>query len=218
MAPPDVLSSQGRRQITAHAGDAVLNRRNELRRELLKRRRSLSPAQREQAAYSLIAQLRHWRPFFSAKRIASYFSVGAEIPTGPLNDFITESGKSLYLPCLQASDNARMRFRQCRPDSQWVMNRYGIPEPSSANPAINPAFLDIILVPLVGFDSSGNRMGMGAGYYDRSIAFRRHRQHWRRPRLIGLAYGCQQLDALPVARWDMPLDAVITEITIHLID
>jgi 5-formyltetrahydrofolate cyclo-ligase len=68
---------------------------------------------------------------------------------------------------------------------------------------------------LVGFDRACHRLGMGAGFYDRSLAFLQQRRHWRRPRLIGLAHECQRVEALAPKPWDIPLDAVITEAAIY---
>ena len=89
-------------------------------------------------------------------------------------------------------------------------NRYGIPEPMDTQPR-SARQLDLLLIPLVGFDSAGHRLGMGGGYYDATLAFLRHRRHWRKPRLLGVAYECQKVEALPHDPWDMPLDAVLTE-------
>jgi 5-formyltetrahydrofolate cyclo-ligase len=66
-------------------------------------------------------------------------------------------------------------------------------------------------VPLVGFDADGNRLGMGAGFYDRHFAFLRHRRAWHRPLLIGLAFERQRVARLPAAAHDVPLWGVVTE-------
>ncbi len=71
--------------------------------------------------------------------------------------------------------------------------------------------MTLILLPLVAFDASGNRLGMGGGHYDRALQFRRRRSHWRGPLLVGLAFDVQQSEPLPIERWDVRLDAVITE-------
>ncbi len=71
--------------------------------------------------------------------------------------------------------------------------------------------LDLVFVPLVGFDATGMRLGMGAGYYDRAFAFLRQRRHWRHPRLIGLAYSFQQVPHIEGAPHDVRLNCVITE-------
>ena len=75
-----------------------------------------------------------------------------------------------------------------------------------------------MLVPLVGFDGAGNRLGMGAGYYDRTFAFRHARRHWRGPRLIGVAYDCQEVDAIDDRAWDVPLDGVVTESGVRMFE
>ncbi len=95
-----------------------------------------------------------------------------------------------------------------------VTNRFGIPEPQArhgAHPARRlPAWaLDLILLPLVGFDDDGQRMGMGGGFYDRTLAFTR--RPGPRPHLIGLAHECQRVESLPVAPWDVPLDAIVSD-------
>lgn len=214
MAPPDVLASQGRRWATAHAGAALSNtQRQALRKELKQRRSALAQWQREEAAHAVLAQLRHWRPFNNAQHVAAYDAVGAELPTAAIQAHIQQSGKTLYLPTVPNQTTARLRFVPSDRNSNWRLNRYAIAEPveDQQHPARHPSFINLILMPLVSFDASGNRMGMGAGYYDRSLAFRQHRQHWRKPMLVGLAYACQQVDALPAAPWDVPLDAIITE-------
>ena len=64
-------------------------------------------------------------------------------------------------------------------------------------------------MPLVAFDKQGNRLGMGGGFYDRTLA-RLHEQNWQKPQLIGLAHECQKVDALPIESWDVPLKTIIT--------
>jgi len=93
-------------------------------------------------------------------------------------------------------------------------NFYGIPEPRPIE-LIDPRTLDLVLTPLVAFDGSGHRIGMGGGYYDRSFAFLRRRRYWRKPHLLGLAYELQKLPAIIPNDWDIPLDAVATEARIY---
>jgi 5-formyltetrahydrofolate cyclo-ligase len=91
-------------------------------------------------------------------------------------------------------------------------NRYGIPEPSRrTGRQRNAQGLDVLVLPLVGFDGDCNRLGMGGGYYDRSLSYLSQRRHWRRPHLIGVAHECQRVPHVPVCPWDMPLDLVVTE-------
>jgi len=106
-----------------------------------------------------------------------------------------------------------MRFVPLDRGARFRVNCYGIAEPeSSPLDQARPLTLDTILLPVVGFDRRGNRLGMGAGYYDRALRHRRDpARRWRRPRLVGLAFACQQTDDIVPSRWDVPLDAVVTE-------
>ena len=76
--------------------------------------------------------------------------------------------------------------------------------------------LDLVLMPLVGFDSTGSRLGMGGGFYDRSFAFLRRRQKWRKPNLIGAAFDCQKVEQIDGQSWDVPLSGVMTESGVEL--
>lgn len=95
-------------------------------------------------------------------------------------------------------------------------NIYGIPEPALRNNRLRPPWaLDLLLVPLVGFDPECNRLGMGGGFYDRSLAYLARRLHWRRPTLIGIAHEIQKVDRLDTQPWDIPLDMVATEARVY---
>ena len=101
-----------------------------------------------------------------------------------------------------------MRF--VRMHGRGRTNRLGIMEPEGGR-SIGARWLDVVFVPLVGFDARGVRLGAGGGYYDRAFEFRRWRTTWHTPRLIGLAYAFQQLEAIIPAAHDVLLDAVVTE-------
>ena len=88
-------------------------------------------------------------------------------------------------------------------------NRFGIKEPISTD-IINADQLDILFMPLVGFDKDKNRIGMGGGFYDRTLAFKKQQKMAKNPKLIGLAFDCQQVEQLEVQEWDVPLDVIIT--------
>ena len=89
-------------------------------------------------------------------------------------------------------------------------NRLGIIEPQTSR-TVGARWLDLVLVPLVGFDAHGMRLGMGAGFYDRAFAYRRWRRAWRGPKLVGVGYAFQQLPEIVAAAHDVRLDAVVTE-------
>jgi 5-formyltetrahydrofolate cyclo-ligase len=106
-------------------------------------------------------------------------------------------------------------FARWRPNARLIRNRFGIAEPLGTSAArIEPRALDLVLVPVVGFDKAGNRLGMGGGYYDRSFAFALRRAT-RRPCLIGVAFDCQRVGGLPARPGDVPLDGVVTPRAYH---
>ena len=95
-------------------------------------------------------------------------------------------------------------------------DRFGIPEPVvGVKELVRARRLDLVLLPLVGFDHKGNRLGMGAGFYDRTLAFLRDRVHWKKPHAVGLAYDFQRVDGFDVDPWDIPLTAVVTDKDIY---
>ena len=116
------------------------------------------------------------------------------------------------MPILTYMIGERLWFAPVTPDSRFVLNRFGIPEPlAPSRSLIDARQLDLILMPLVGFDQQGNRLGMGGGFYDRTLAFMHHRKAWHRPKLVGLAHALQQVDSLEPSSWDVPLDGVATD-------
>lgn len=126
----------------------------------------------------------------------------------PVLDALHEAGHRIYLPVIAGGRDERfMHFARWTPGAAMRPNRYGIPEPES-DETCPPARLDTVLCPLVAFTASGRRLGMGAGYYDRCFAFMHEGSG---PSLLGVAYGMQEVDTLPVDAWDVPLGGVITE-------
>lgn len=105
-----------------------------------------------------------------------------------------------------------MVFAKSHPEVEYELNRFGIPEPkASPRQTLKALELDLLLLPLVAFDSKGNRLGMGGGYYDRTLAHLNRQKGWRRPRIIGLAHELQRVDGLKNNAWDVPLDGIITD-------
>jgi 5-formyltetrahydrofolate cyclo-ligase len=118
----------------------------------------------------------------------------------------------LYLPAIADYRRRRMEFRRYARDTRLRPNRYGIAEPvrqGATRSAVR--HLDLVLLPLVAVDSSGTRLGTGAGFYDRCLQHLRAGRRWRRPKLIGLGYEFQRVDSLAARAWDVPLDALLTE-------
>lgn len=171
------------------------------------RRGELSAWQRETAAWELARRMHQEIWFMRANRIGLYLPQGGELDVLPAVLGSHRSGRQLFLPVLRQRHH--MEFMRWRPGQALVSNRFGIPEPPLRQGHPVPLWsLDVLLLPLVAFDASGNRLGMGGGFYDRTLAGLAGRA--RRPRLVGIAYGFQEVDALPVAPWDQKLDQVLT--------
>jgi 5-formyltetrahydrofolate cyclo-ligase len=183
--------------------------KSRLRRELKSRRTQLSDLQQSQAEYSMAQKLIGSLLLMSTKRVGLYFSCKGEIGTLPLIQKLLEGGKkNVFVPVIS---DERMRFQRIDENTPMVTNQFDIIEPEQ-NPTrvINPRFLDIVCVPLVGFDSQLNRLGMGGGFYDRTFAFRQGRGN--KPFLLGIAHQCQLYEGtLPTEPWDIKLDAVLTD-------
>jgi len=186
--------------------------RAKLRRALRVRRNAISPTQRGQHAKALARRLGRHPSFVRARRVGAYWSNDGEIDPAPLLYAARARHKHVFFPVLRAHPYRKLWFVEARQDSRLTRNRFGIPEPELRRRHIRlPWALDLLLVPLVGFDPACNRLGMGGGFYDRTLAYLRIRRHWRRPRLIGLAHECQRVEAIDTGPWDVPLDGVATE-------
>jgi len=148
-----------------------------------------------------------------ARRFAAYLSNDGEPDLGLLLYRSAVMGKRAYLPALHGKS---LWFLPLASDLPMVENQFGIAEPSChPDERLKPYALDLVLVPLVAFDASGSRLGMGGGYYDRCFAYLNHRSRWRRPRLIGVAFEFQRAEAIPSRPWDVRLDGVSTERGLH---
>ena len=173
-------------------------------------RLSLDAATQAEHAYRLYRRLQRLLRYSRPQRIAGYLACNGEISLDP---WLQNPGRhQAWLPMLHESIEPRLRFAPLDSCNHWRLNRYGIIEPDvDWGKTRDPRELDILLMPLLAFDRRGNRLGMGGGFYDRSLAFRRSRRYWTRPRLIGVAHAIQEHPALPHQPWDVPLDAILTE-------
>lgn len=210
--------------MTAQAGDAnssshtrpmTAQQRSDLRSRLRTARRNLSPADRRHAATGLARRIARLPEFRRARLVAVYFPHDGEIDPTPLLEASVRLGKRLCVPAIDRPRPGDMSFLRYAPGDPLRENRYGIPEPiARKGNAVSRRDLDLVLAPLVAFDETGNRIGMGGGYYDRHFSTRRgHR--WRHPVLIGVAYEMQNVGHVPTASWDVPLDAIATECRVY---
>ncbi|MDO8705269.1 MAG: 5-formyltetrahydrofolate cyclo-ligase [Sulfuricaulis sp.] len=191
--------------------------KTDLRRTLRAKRQSLSADNQKLAARALAVNVAGTRLFLTSRRIACYLPNDGEIDTGRVIEHIRRLRKILYLPVLSPLAHDRLWFAEAKPKTKLVPNRFGIPEPAvPARDLVRAQELDLILMPLVGFDDRGNRLGMGGGFYDRSLEFLRHRRHWHKPQVLGIAYDFQRINRLTPDSWDIPLQGVITDRAVYL--
>jgi len=186
--------------------------RAQLRRLLRQRRRSLTSHRQRQAARRLYRQLAQHPLFRRSRHLALYLPNDGEIDPGHLLKAAQRLGKSTYLPVLNAWPATRMVFQRVHPGEAFQLNRFRIREPHPNRARQRKVWtLDLLLMPLVGFDPEGGRLGMGGGFYDRSLAYRNRHTYCRKPILLGLAHECQKVDRLELANWDVPLEATVTD-------
>ena len=187
--------------------------RKQQRKQLRQARRALSSCEHAERSASATRQLVKHRLFWSSQHIACYLPNDGELDLSALMVEAWRLGKTIYLPVLSTVHRNHLHFLPYAPGDMLVDNRFGIPEPvMRPRLVVGIRRLDLVLTPLVGFDGQGNRLGMGGGFYDRSFSFLRRRQHWRKPRLMGMAFDQQYCPAgLPKQAWDVPLDGVASE-------
>jgi len=184
-----------------------------LRRELRRERAALPAATRRIAAQKVARHLaaRGWlRP---GKRIAFYCASGAELSLDAALRIAQIHGCQLFFPRIIHSRNALMTFSPLTGSTR--KNRYGIDEPLTRKRQ-HATRLDLILLPLLGFDRRGTRLGSGAGYYDRALAYRLQGKASRGARLIGVAFACQERTHISATSHDVPLDGIVTPDGIRL--
>jgi 5-formyltetrahydrofolate cyclo-ligase len=187
--------------------------RRALRQHLRRQRRALSASEQKRHANRLCRNLKHQLWFRKAQNIALYLPNDGEISPEPLIHLCWQLGKSVYLPVLHPIHHNRLWFLPYRPGSPMRLNRYGISEPKLQRTPRTPAWaLDLVFLPLVAFDIQGGRLGMGGGYYDRTLGFKlQYKGIIRGPKLIGLAHNLQKVDCLTTESWDVPLTGIATE-------
>ena len=173
---------------------------DEIRRRMLDRRRSLTPEAVAQASALVVERVRVLPGYIDAALVASYMSRDGEIDPAEL---LREKSPKVALPVTRAEEPLRFVI----PDGPFEVGPFGIRQPTTGR-VVQPTELEVVLVPLVAVDWSGNRLGHGAGYYDRTFAFRRDRDH---PVLIGLAYRFQVVESIEPSPWDVPVDLIVTE-------
>jgi 5-formyltetrahydrofolate cyclo-ligase len=183
--------------------------RQQIRQQIRAARRSLNTEMQQQASLDLVQQLLAQKEIQQAQHIALYLTNDGELDTKALIQALWQQGKSLYLPLLHPVVPGYLVFQLYQPDTTLTPNRFGIGEPHLNCSQLCPVSqLDLIFTPLVAFDLQGQRLGMGGGFYDRTLS--QLPPGANNPLLIGLAHDCQQVDAVPTEAWDIPLPIICT--------
>ena len=180
--------------------------RNQLRQQIRKTRANLTALQQQQAEDSITQQALALIEAQNAQHIALYVSFDGEISTEKLIKTLWAQDKHVYLPVLHPFNPNHLLFLRYLPDTPMLKNKFGILEPKLNVQNVLPLDeLDILFTPLVAFDKQGNRLGMGGGFYDRTL------QNWQNSSFIpvGLAHQCQQVEQLPTEAWDVPLHRIL---------
>ena len=180
--------------------------RNQLRQQIRKTRANLTALQQQQAEDSITQQALALIEARNAQHIALYVSFDGEISTEKLIKTLWAQDKHVYLPVLHPFNPNHLLFLRYLPDTPMLKNKFGIWEPKlNVQNALPLDELDILFTPLVAFDKQGNRLGMGGGFYDRTL------QNWQNTSFIpvGLAHQCQQVEQLPTEAWDVPLHRIL---------
>ena len=195
-----------------------------------RQRRALDKKISRKAAYQLALRLRKLDCIKQAKTIAVYAASDEEISLSFfINWVLSQPNKKLYLPCIAPGNS--LVFRRFTQRTKLKSNIYGLHEPEANAKTIDIRNLDLALVPLLGFDKKGHRLGMGGGYYDRTFCRRqkpikkhktkmvhatktirkRSAQNLKTTKLIGIAFAQQQVTRVPLESWDLSMNIIATE-------
>lgn len=189
--------------------------KNSLRNNLRQQRLQLTPSVIKQASERIATQLLNVNEFLDAQHVALYMAQEGEVDTQALTRILWRQNKKCYLPIVADTKEKNLAFIHYQENDTLIENRFGILEPVHRNEKLfKPEALDLVLMPVVGFDTQGNRLGRGAGYYDHTFHFLLTTPKPKRPVLIGLAYDFQEVETITPNDWDVPLDCVVTESTV----
>jgi len=181
--------------------------RQSIRQTIRQRRRALTAGQQTAFAMQARDTALNFQPIAQAQTLALFLSFDGELDTTPLINALWQMGKKVYLPVLHPFSAGNLLFLRYDEQTPLEMNRLKIMQPRLDVSQVLPLNqLDVLITPLVAFDSHGQRLGMGGGFYDRTL------QNWQQHGVypVGLAHDCQWVAQLPVEAWDIPLPAVIT--------
>ena len=190
--------------------ESIEIRKTQIRTKFRELRQGITRAESKRAGKLARQQLQQLHAYHSSQNIACFLSFDGELDTHPIIQQILADKSRCYLPKIKPLKPNRLWFMPYRGTEPLIKNKLGIDEVDAPiSQAIRVSHIDIILLPLVAFDPQGNRLGMGGGYYDATLAHLS--QSNLQPLCIGLAFEQQKVDRLPTEPWDFPLHGVLTQ-------
>lgn len=196
---------------------SVKDSRKLLRKQMRDKRRLLGKQAQRQASQQLERLIRHHPVFLRSRRISFYMAEDGEMDVYALIRVAERMGKQCFLPILHPLRHNKLLFGRYRQGDELLRNYFDLAEPPAEKLTVAPWSLDLVLMPLVGFDRTGNRLGMGGGFYDRTFGFRRRLDTGiggsrpKCPVLMGIAHHFQEVQGLTREAWDVPLDYIATD-------
>ena len=178
--------------------------KKQLRKEALARRDALDPVWRIEASLGIAETVRDAIPVEPDEIVSGFWPMRSEVDIRPAMFALREGGARLCLPAIL--DRETIVFRELVRGADLIDMGFGTAGPGKEAEVLSPTMM---LVPLAAFDARGHRIGYGAGYYDRAIA--RLQQAGRAPRLVGIAFDCQQVERVPDEQHDVVIPEILTE-------
>jgi 5-formyltetrahydrofolate cyclo-ligase len=191
-----------------------MNTKALLRRQCRAARRAIPDAEHARRSALAASAITRLAAFKAGRHVAVYLPFDGETDTARLCAEARRRGIRLFVPVVSDRRHGTLRFYPLSGPTR--RGAFGIAVPRHGGRPIPPRWLHLIVVPLVGVDAEGRRLGMGGGFYDRALAFRRQRRAWRGPRLVGLGFDCQRADLGLADPWDVRLDSLATESGLRL--
>ena len=178
------------------------------RQSALGARRALSADEKDQASKKICERILRSHEYRSCKLLGCYLPMPDEVDPMLVIERAWRAQKHVFVPIIDS--HGAMNFCEITPDTTVVRNTWGVWEPLSGA-IVNARDLDVVITPLAAFDSSNHRIGMGGGFYDRCFRFLKNRRKWLKPKLIGVAFSCQETSVIVPDAWDVSLYSVISE-------
>ena len=182
--------------------EAIEEAKAALRIQARAARASLDHEERAEAAKAAARHFFDGIALQASDVVAAYWRIRDELDCQPILVKLMDSNQTVVLPVVLGPEQP-LDLRVWEQGASLYESGFGTLAPSELAPKAEP---DIVIMPLLGFDDRGTRLGYGGGYYDRTLA-----SMTKKPKLVGLAFAAQELDRIPSEKHDVPLDAIVTE-------